>query len=288
MTPKIVVKEWQKKNRHRIYFSLPNGADVGWYDLVGHRGDLYLPEYATEYATEAMLKGASRRAVLSIVNQSSTFIGKSIDLSENEAGVAALSQGKRLQKSGAPISEVQNWLLGARGEAKVGEFLKRLPGKQWRVLHSVPIGVEGADIDHLVVGVGGVFAINTKTHPRADVVCVENKVSVRRGKWHKQMPYARNSRFEARRVRDILSVNTGLDVPVRGVVAYFAGSLSVVSPPKDGKVENILASQLVGFLLSQPRVLTEGDVEKIWEVARWSGVWDGSGEKTTKTRRIKK
>jgi hypothetical protein len=32
------------------------------------------------------------------------------------------------------------------------------------VLHAVPVGDRGSDIDHVVIGHGGVYTVNTKTH----------------------------------------------------------------------------------------------------------------------------
>ena len=55
------------------------------------------------------------------------------------------------------------WYRGALGEIEVGKILSRLP-PEWRVFHALPIGKAGADIDHLVIGPGGIFTINTKHH----------------------------------------------------------------------------------------------------------------------------
>ncbi len=56
-----------------------------------------------------------------------------------------------------------SWYRGALGELRVGRLLAGL-GPGWRVLHAVPHGDHGADIDHLVIGPAGVFTINTKNH----------------------------------------------------------------------------------------------------------------------------
>jgi len=41
------------------------------------------------------------------------------------------------------------------------------PQSPWAVWHDLPIGTRGANVDHLVVGPGGVFSVNTKkTHGR--------------------------------------------------------------------------------------------------------------------------
>ena len=55
------------------------------------------------------------------------------------------------------------WFQGTLGEIRVGSVLAKL-GPEWTVVHSVPIGSRGSDIDHIVVGPAGVFTINTKRH----------------------------------------------------------------------------------------------------------------------------
>ena len=50
---------------------------------------------------------------------------------------------------------------GEHGEIVVGEELDGLP-HEWWVFHAIPRGSAGTDIDHLVIGVGGVYTINTK------------------------------------------------------------------------------------------------------------------------------
>lgn len=52
------------------------------------------------------------------------------------------------------------WYRDALGERRVGRILAEL-GREWRVLHAVPHGDDGADIDHLVIGPPGVFTVTT-------------------------------------------------------------------------------------------------------------------------------
>ena len=52
---------------------------------------------------------------------------------------------------------------GGKGERLVAKRLAKL-GEEWLVLHSIPVGDKGTDIDHLVMGPGGVFSLNTKNH----------------------------------------------------------------------------------------------------------------------------
>ena len=46
------------------------------------------------------------------------------------------------------------WRVGAGGEETVGGRLEKLAKHGWHVLHAVPVGDRGSDIDHVVIGPG--------------------------------------------------------------------------------------------------------------------------------------
>jgi hypothetical protein len=54
------------------------------------------------------------------------------------------------------------WLRGAQGEELVGEILDGLRTDGWHVTHDVSFG--RGNIDHVLVGPAGIFAIETKSH----------------------------------------------------------------------------------------------------------------------------
>ena len=54
------------------------------------------------------------------------------------------------------------WLRGAEGEEAVGRILEGLTADGWHVIHDISFG--RGNIDHVVVGQGGVFAVETKSH----------------------------------------------------------------------------------------------------------------------------
>jgi Nuclease-related domain len=56
----------------------------------------------------------------------------------------------------------------ALGERVVGDMLDNL-GPRWDVLHVVPVDESGKDIDHLVIGPPGVFAITTENFPGQEI-----------------------------------------------------------------------------------------------------------------------
>lgn len=59
----------------------------------------------------------------------------------------------------------QNYYLGWYGERYVAEWLEPAKVQGWRIFHDVPFSNNGAkfNIDHVAVGPGGVFVIETKT-----------------------------------------------------------------------------------------------------------------------------
>ena len=103
------------------------------------------------------------------------------DLSLNRAGDRVRLE-EQAARAGAPVKTIvaralgvhtdeRAWRLGRKGEELVGKQLDRLRARdpRWTAIHAIRVGTRGADIDHLVMGPGGVFTLNTKHHPDADV-----------------------------------------------------------------------------------------------------------------------
>jgi hypothetical protein len=63
--------------------------------------------------------------------------------------------------SAAIQPSAERWARGAAGERKVGATLEGL-GPDWHVLHDIYLG--RGNIDHIVVGPGGTFTVETKSH----------------------------------------------------------------------------------------------------------------------------
>jgi hypothetical protein len=67
---------------------------------------------------------------------------------------------RELQEAG---DDALNWLIGGRAETAVGQLLDELRVDGWLVLHGYKKD-RGGDIDHVVCGPGGAFAIETKSY----------------------------------------------------------------------------------------------------------------------------
>ena len=156
-----------------------------------------------------------------------------------------------LSSSGVP------WYLGAQGEIAVGRMLEQLP-EGWTVFHALPVGTKEADIDHLVVGPGGVFTINTKHH-RGKAIWVANRTLMVSG--HRQ-PHIRNAEHEAARVTRLVHQRLRLDGRVRPIVAIH-GAASLVVKERPDLVAVLDARHLRRWLLERPVQLDPEDVARI-------------------------
>ncbi|MBM7799185.1 hypothetical protein JOE57_002106 [Microlunatus panaciterrae] len=139
---------------------------------------------------------------------------------------------------------------------------------RWGFLNSIPVGSNGADIDHLVIGSGGVFTINAKYHSGARIWVGGDTLMVN-GVRH---PYVRNSRFEAQRAARLLSRATRLEVSATGlVVPVNVRALVVKEQPPDVNV--VSRDRLCSYLLGRPPRLRPDEVLRTFAAARLSSTW---------------
>ena len=149
------------------------------------------------------------------------------------------------------------WYRGALGEMAVGRILATLPD-EWTVFHALPIGKKGADIDHLVIGPGGIVTINTKNHSGKSVWVAGQTLMVS-GQKVKHIPKAD---YEATRVTKLLNERMPLLPPARPVLAILdPKSLSIKAKPERTTV--LSAARLRRWLVKLPVVLTS---EQLFEL----------------------
>jgi hypothetical protein len=164
-------------------------------------------------------------------------------------------------------TERDSWRKGLEGERRVGAELNRLGRHGWRVLHSIPLANK-VDIDHLLIGPGGVFSINTKHHHKRAVWVGDDSVKVDHGK---PAPYARKSRAEANRVVRVLERYCDFPVPVEPVlVSVGVSELKVVATQLSVRVYE---ERQVAALAPLSGVLTADQVEQVYSVARHRQAW---------------
>jgi hypothetical protein len=165
--------------------------------------------------------------------------------------------------------EAWSWYTGAIGEIAVGRLLAEL-GSDWFVRHAVPIGAGTKDVDHLVIGPGGVFSINTKHHAGASIWVGDHVLRVNNS----------NTRHLADAIRDRddvanrLTSKAGFPVTVTAVLALFAPkSVTDKRPPSARPVSVVDAQQLARWLRGQPRRLSETELSLIKFAAEEPETW---------------
>jgi Nuclease-related domain len=77
-------------------------------------------------------------------------------------GLAAVAAGWALRFRLSP--EAVAWRRGAAGERRTARLLSPLERQGWVVLHDLAVPGSRANIDHLVIGPGGVFVVDSKQY----------------------------------------------------------------------------------------------------------------------------
>jgi len=198
-------------------------------------------------------------------------------------GTSVISELHRLQSASAPRGllsrlfgrsplgvDARPWYRGAIGEIEVGQVLDAVSG--WTALHAVPVGTAGSDIDHVIVGPGGVFTINTKNHSGKKIWVAGSRLLVN---GHKQ-DHIRNSLHEARRAAKLLSASVGFPVTVTPVVVVVRPASLTVRSSKTESVTVLDSRRLARWLGCRKPVLPPDHVASITaaatRVVTWSAV----------------
>jgi hypothetical protein len=147
-----------------------------------------------------------------------------------------------------PSPETLAWARGAAGERHVARLLAPLEAHGWTVLHDLRVPGSTANIDHLVIGLPGVFVVDAK-HYRGPLYLTRDG-----GLWHGRYPLAAAlsaTRWEADKVQATLGVADIDVVPIVAVVGAPVpfGQVSIHGVPV------VAAHSLPGMLRALPPVL---------------------------------
>ncbi|MFJ9039859.1 nuclease-related domain-containing protein [Streptomyces sp. NPDC102406] len=164
-------------------------------------------------------------------------------------------------------SEWDSWYTGLEGERRVGRELERLTTLGWRVLHGIAKS-NGGDIDHLLIGPGGVFSINTKTHPGASVWVGDTMVKINRGRPY---PYVAASKAEASYVSRVLERHCDFSITVQPVLVFV--DIAALDREVTQHVVRIYQEREVSALGPLHGVLEPDEMEQVYAVARHQRVW---------------
>lgn len=206
------------------------------------------------------------------------------DLATNKPGAAASARARELRREHPLMTtaadllgmrtEARAFAIGARGERTVGRKLDRWAARRgWHVLHAVPVGRRGTDIDHVVIAPFGVVTINTKVTSTA-VWVGEYGMTVGGIK----VDHVRKSRSEAARARRLLSRALGADVPVQSAIVFVGARRFSMVRGGPADVAVLRSPQvLYRWLRRQPSVLPADRAEAIYQAARRPATWQAPG-----------
>ncbi|ANS65336.1 NERD domain-containing protein [Streptomyces lincolnensis] len=300
------MNSWKRHGKDRLYVNLPDGTAVAWADrptkvitikvekyrreavallrrYLGDSATIRPPSQQSGPAAVAPSAGRShpRSDVRSVPPQRDRptplpDLTVADDLAENRPGAAVLETIAARGPSAADRlwsrmlrrpSEWDSWYTGLAGERRVGRELQRLTAHGWRVLHGVPKS-NGGDIDHLLIGPGGVFAINTKHHQGASVWVGDTMAKVNNGQ---PVPYAAASKAEAAYVQGVLERHCGFPVPVEPVLVFVG--ITALHRAATQYTVRIYQEREVSALAPLTGKLTPDQVERIYAVARHRRAW---------------
>src|SRR5215208_7135838 len=150
---------------------------------------------------------------------------------------------------------------GRRGERRTARLLAPLERHGWEALHDLAVPGSRANLDHLVIGPGGVFVIDSKQYRGRLQLDPSGRL------WHGRYPLAPTLQavsFEADRAAQVL---TDPDVVVVPIVAVHGAQVpwgKVVT----GGVPVVTARRLPGMLCQLPAVLGPERVAAVADQAR--------------------
>jgi hypothetical protein len=131
--------------------STPVSVEVGERRVAGQ----YVRSQVRDFATIELLIVAAAIAALP-VGILLGVAGEALIFLEVAAIVAFLAVRETVDR------DIGRWRRGAEGEEVVGEILEKMSADGWHVIHDVSFG--RGNIDHIAIGPGGVFAVETKSH----------------------------------------------------------------------------------------------------------------------------
>ncbi|MGV9313093.1 nuclease-related domain-containing protein [Streptomyces sp. NPDC003691] len=283
----LTVKEWKRYGHHRLYVNDADGGLVAWLDLKSGHLEIACPELRHQVmellahcvpgpAEPAVPAGRAPADPLRSPPPLLPPLTGADDLALHRPG--ALVKDKLTSEGPGPLrrlldaalrrpSEWDSWRQGLEGERRVGKELRRFAGHGWQVLHSVPLS-SGHDIDHLLIGPGGVFTLNTKNFRGRRIWVGDEMVKVDHGKGR---PYPMKARRESERASKALSVHCGFPVPVSPLLVFVRPAELKVDATR--QTVHVYNERTLAALAPIGRVMDVRRIEQIYAVARHRQTW---------------
>jgi hypothetical protein len=160
-----------------------------------------------------------------------------------------------------PSPDASAWQRGAAGERRTARLLDPLERQGWAVLHDLALPGSRANLDHLVIGPGGVFVIDSKQYRGQLQLDLSGRL------WHGRYPLGPTLRavdFEADQAAQLLPDPGVAVVPI---VAVHGAQVPWGKVVTDG-VPIVAARHLPSMLRALPTVLGPERVAWLADQAR--------------------
>ncbi len=185
--------------------------------------------------------------------------------------VAALAVIADVVRRSRKDSSVPAWQKSSAAERRTEKQLRSLEKGGYRVLHARAVprdgeGVSDGRIDHLVIGPSGVYAIDSEKWDKRLPVRTLSHRKLFHGPFNKK-DRLDEARWEAEQASKIIANRVGFEVPVQPSVAIYGPSI----PWKVMRVRDVdvyAGPRARGYLRRRPKILTESDVQRIYQAAQ--------------------
>ncbi|MEV7011294.1 nuclease-related domain-containing protein [Streptosporangium sp. NPDC051022] len=162
-------------------------------------------------------------------------------------------------------STVPAWRRASVAERQTEAQLKRMERGGYRSLHARAIPDSEAQIDHLVVGPTGVYAVDSEKWDKRLPVRVQSHRKLFHGPFS-QKPRLDEARWEASRAAELIGEALGREVTI-------IPSLAIYGPAIPWKVLTVRevdvfdGSRVRKWITKRERSLTDAEIDEIYEVA---------------------
>ena len=158
------------------------------------------------------------------------------------------------------FSRFRNLNRGEAGELKVAEVLEDLRAEGYHVFHDLVR--DGFNIDHVLVGPGGVFAIETKFRSGRGEIIFRNGEGIFVGGRREEKDSLKQARGNAREVNHFIRENCGINEWVKPVVV-FVGDWQVRNDWQNTDARVFTPDQLLRHVTNQQPCLKRNEIALI-------------------------
>lgn len=149
---------------------------------------------------------------------------------------------------------------GERGERHVADLLEELRSDGYRPIHDI-VG-DGFNVDHVVVGPGGIFAIETKYRSGKGEITFRDPEGVLVGGRLEEKDCLKQARGSAAAIRDLIHESCGRRPWVTPIVV-FVGDWKIRNKWRDTNVRVFTPERLLDYIRDQQPQLTRSEIQLI-------------------------